>query len=245
MDTTQLLSQFADDTDLFLLYDQDSLNATMETLDRIHFCLGLKINYDKTSVYRIGSLKNSQAQLYTQKQLLWTNEPVKVLGVYVANNINEVLSLNYHDTLLKVDLVLDSWSNRNLTLSGKVLTVNSLVASLFVYKMSALPILPNEVIEEYDARVNNFLWKGKRPKIPKNVLRKPREHGGLRLADLKLRDLSIKIQWVHTIQNDTFFAKLAYSALGPLGQLIWECNLHTQDVGLLFRQSFWRDVLIA
>lgn len=33
MDTTQLLSQFADDTDLFLMNDQKVLDATFSTLE--------------------------------------------------------------------------------------------------------------------------------------------------------------------------------------------------------------------
>lgn len=188
MDTTQLLSQFADDTDLFLIYDQQSFQATMDTLDVIYTSLGLKINYNKTCVYRIGSLANTNATLYTQKPIAWTNDPVKVLGIDIANDMQEVAQTNYELTISKVESVLRPWVHRGLTLSGKVMVINSLVASLFVYKMAALPSLPGEVIARYDKIIHNFLWNGKRAKISTDILVKPREHGGLRLVNLQCRD---------------------------------------------------------
>ncbi len=60
------LSQYADDTNIFSLFDANSLNNIISTLDYVHQNTGLKVNYDKTSIYRIGSLKHSDATLYTQ-----------------------------------------------------------------------------------------------------------------------------------------------------------------------------------
>ena len=54
-----LLSQFADDTDLYLMYDVTVLNAVISTLSDIEANTGLKVSYDKTSLYRIGSARQS------------------------------------------------------------------------------------------------------------------------------------------------------------------------------------------
>lgn len=83
----QLLSQFADDTDMFLTYDEIVLNEVIITLGRVESSLGLKVNYDKTSVYRIGSIANSSATLYTIRPLAWTNVPINILGVTVSNDM--------------------------------------------------------------------------------------------------------------------------------------------------------------
>lgn len=53
---TELMVQFADDTNLFLQYDQDTLDSVVRTLDLFQVYTGLKINYDKTTMYRIGLL---------------------------------------------------------------------------------------------------------------------------------------------------------------------------------------------
>ena len=76
-DIISVISQFADDTNLFLSFKKATLGAVIDTLDIIQINTGLKVNYDKTKLYRIGSLANSiYAKLYTDKKFTWINEPV-------------------------------------------------------------------------------------------------------------------------------------------------------------------------
>ena len=74
-DIENLLSQFADDTALYLTYDALCLENVIQTLSHIETNTGLTVSYDKTLIYRIGSLANSDAKLYTSKNFHWTNEP--------------------------------------------------------------------------------------------------------------------------------------------------------------------------
>ena len=66
----QLLSQFADDTTLFLKATGRNLESVTDTLAIAEKNLGLKVNYDKTSIYCIGSLRDTDAKLYMQKNVL-------------------------------------------------------------------------------------------------------------------------------------------------------------------------------
>ena len=66
--TRCLISQFADDTTLFLSYDQKTLEAVIKTFAEIAKSIGLTINYDKTVIYRIGSLANTNTKIYTTKE---------------------------------------------------------------------------------------------------------------------------------------------------------------------------------
>ena len=90
-----------------MIYDQDNLNTLLQTLDTFQICSGLKINYEKTELLRIVSLKNSNARLYTQKQLQWTNNVVKLLGVQLTADRKQLLKLNYEPiiTNYKISLV--------------------------------------------------------------------------------------------------------------------------------------------
>ena len=51
-----LLSQFADDLDLFTKFKQESWEAAMKTFTKFEVMSGMKINYNKTKVYRLGSI---------------------------------------------------------------------------------------------------------------------------------------------------------------------------------------------
>ena len=62
--------------------------------------LGCIPNEPKTNIYRIGSLANSNATLYTQKSYCWSNDPPNILGVRVSTDMCMLYYLNY-DTVLK------------------------------------------------------------------------------------------------------------------------------------------------
>ena len=87
--------QFADDTNLFLIFEQESVQSAIDTLVVFECNTGLKLNYDKGNVYRIGSLKNSKAKLYTSKTLNWTNETITVLGIDIIHDMNKLTINNY------------------------------------------------------------------------------------------------------------------------------------------------------
>ena len=52
-----LLSQFADDMDLFLKFKESVWQATMYELDKFESLMGMKISYEKTTIYRIESIR--------------------------------------------------------------------------------------------------------------------------------------------------------------------------------------------
>ena len=118
-DMTALLGQFADDIDIYLLNKQNSLDAVFDVLERFKKYSGFSINYDKTQVYRIGSLANTDARLYTERAIMWTNNPITVLGVSVHQNEKIALDENYSDMMVKIRSILKIRSHRKLSLMGK------------------------------------------------------------------------------------------------------------------------------
>ena len=70
----KILGQFADDMDMYLLGEPNNIKMAFEKVEEFGMNSGFKINYDKTVLYRVGSLKDSDANLYCEKQVQWTNE---------------------------------------------------------------------------------------------------------------------------------------------------------------------------
>ena len=62
-----LLSQYADDTDIYMMYDQASHQALISTLEDFSKHTGLQINYKKSTVYCIGALRHTSVKLKFQK----------------------------------------------------------------------------------------------------------------------------------------------------------------------------------
>ena len=240
-----LLSQFADDTGAFLSYDRDSLEAFGNALYTIERNLGLKVSYEKTTLYRVGSLRNTEAKVYTTKPFAWSNDPLVSLGLTI-NTDGSLPDCNAMEILQKVRSTCNTWYNRQLSLMGKILVINTLLGSLFVYKLMAMMSLTQEQIKEFEGVVHQFLWKGKRARISMDTLKKDKKQGGLRLVDIGKKLKALRISWIFKLDENSTLSKNAYSQLSPkLGNLIWRCNLNGKDVRKLFEHSVWRDILEA
>lgn len=196
----------------------------------------------------MGLLENSNARLYTKKVFNWTNRPPNILGVDLVHYDDSAAILrSFENTLEKIKIILNRWSNRNLSLSGKVLVVNSLIASLFVYKMSVLPNVPYVFIEQFQKVIAKYLAGNSHLRISLSMLELPKEKGGLRLVNLFKRQMALKAQWVVTIRDNHRWANIAYNKLDKLlKEDIWRCNLHIDDINMVIPEnSFWKQVLYA
>lgn len=113
--------------------------------------------------------------------------------------------------------------------------------------MSVLPNVPYDLIVKINALITNFLWDGRRPKIPLSILQLPREQGGLRLVNLFEKQMLLKVQWVILMNKDPFWSQVAYNCLDcVINESIWKCNLHCDDVDdAIHKNTFWRQVLYA
>ena len=187
----QILSQFADDTAAFLKYDQMVIKAFVDTLSHVENQIGLKVSYEKTTIYRVGSLRRSNAKLFTQKDFKWSNDAIQLLGVKI-NGDGSICNENFDVIISKVKNICSQWMNRNLTLYGKVLVVNTLIGSLFVYKMSTMLNMTDRQINTVEGVIREYIWTGKKPKISFELLKKNKIHGGLRLVDLKAKQNALK-----------------------------------------------------
>ena len=233
-DTKNLLAQFADDLTLFLKFNQKSWSAIENMFSEFEIQTGMKINYDKSLVYRIGSLENSNAKFYSQKKLVWSNEPLKILGVYVAYSRQKVQELNINPLLDKAKTIIDLWKYRDLSLFGKTLLLNLLVASLFVYRLAVIEPLSKEHVTNLIKMFSQFIWNWKKPKIKYNCIQSLKTDDGVGLVNMRNKDTALKLQWVFKLQDNSSIKNLAYAILAdPIGDLIWKNSIEPKSFSVI------------
>ena len=243
-DIRNLLNQFADDMDIFSLATKQSIEAIFYELERFRKQSGFTVSYEKTTMYRIGSLRHSNAQLYNMDQFTWSKEDITVLGIKIAHQ--DILQKNYEGITNKVKETLNAWHNRGLSLMGKVQVVNTLVASLFVYKMMVMPIIPKNIVKNIDNLIRQFLWNGKKAKIAYKILQNPKSAGGLKLVNLENKDKALKSTWPQILHSEEDYANIVYGIIGchKMNNDIWRCSLKQEDVrDLQIANQFWEDVV--
>ena len=144
-----VISQFADDTFLYLVYDAVSLQAAMDTFAYVEHNTGLAISYEKTTVYKIGSAKDSMAEFCTTNQLKWSSGDIELLGCSISNS-GEQSNACFDQLINKVKRVSDTWYYRNFSLMGKVLIINALMTSLLVYVFAVMPEMSKKQIHKIE-----------------------------------------------------------------------------------------------
>ena len=97
----------------------------------------LQISFDKTQVVRLGALKYTDTIFPMVEPLQWVKE-TKILGILVNANKKKMLERNYEILLKKFKSVLTPWKSRVMTLMGKILIINTLMALQAVYKFLVL-----------------------------------------------------------------------------------------------------------
>ena len=241
-----ILGQFADDTAAYLKYDKVVLDSFTSCLVHTEANTGLKVSYDKTTIYQVGSLYNTNAKLITQKEYKWSNDQIDTLGVLIPCDGSRY-EVNFNTVIEKVRKVTDNWVNRKATLFGKVLIVNTLIGLLFVYKMTSMLDMDDKQIRLINGLIKNFIWCGKRAKIGFETLMKKKEQGGACLVNIKAKQDALKIAWIVKLNDDLFLSNCAYTQLDKvLRQHIWLCNLNCKDIKARFdAKDFWVQVLIA
>lgn len=186
------VSQFADDTTCFAS-SAESVQATFKTLQLYSKCSGLYINYDKSAILPVG--KNIPSTILIQNILV--KRKVKILGVWFSKDRSEEdhYSWNFLPILQKMRSVCASWSNRTLSLKGRVRVFNSLIYSMVQY-VNANTVTPKQVLLEVRKLATTFLWSGKKSKVAYNVVIQSVLDGGLRLMDLEHRTRVNELAWI-------------------------------------------------
>ena len=136
----ETLEQYADDTSIISLYEQKSIEAIIEVFDELYKHTGLKVNYDKTTIFPVGSATKNRKRMYLTKKFKWAAKTVEILGIIInLEDLDDVKGINLSKVLEKARNVLNSWQNRYITLSRKITVINSLCSFPVCVCVTSLP----------------------------------------------------------------------------------------------------------
>ena len=237
------LSLYADDTSIFMEASDENLDMSLKILEWFYMKSGLKINYTKTKVIRIGSIRETDRRFGRENALDWVHE-FTALGIdYNMLDIKNITKTNIESKIESMKCITKAWGCRNITPVGRITVLKSLVLSKITHVLLSLPTPCTETLTIIDDLCYKFIWKG-RHKVSKSTLCKDFNDGGLKMLNMKEFDKSLKITWIRKLltTNPDWEEFAIYYKIDRL--TLTDINYHKQIKNFI-KNPFWKDVATA
>ena len=197
------ISQFADDTTIFMDGSEGSLQHTLNVIEVFGTLSGLKINLSKTKIVWIGKKKMSKEKLVCGRNLNWDSKQFELLGITFDVDLHNIPKINYKIALLKVDKMISLWQKRKLTPMGKITVIKSLLLSQLNHLFMSIPLPDTNFCTVLSKKLYNFLWDDKPEKIKRSILSQNKINGGLKMPNIELFIMSLKSSWMNRLLLST------------------------------------------
>ncbi|KAF9555425.1 hypothetical protein CPC08DRAFT_642869 [Agrocybe pediades] len=191
---------FADDTTVWLA-EEDNFQDLQNILIKWCRTSGAKFNVAKTilipvgtELYRQNLIRNRK--LNEQGELLPgeihiapDGSPVRVLGAYVGNKLDQVAI--WTPTIDKITHKLDRWSRNHPTQEGRRLVVGMVVGGLTQYltRVQGMSFETENIIRR---KITSFMWDSGTPMVNANLMTRDHREGGRRVLNIQARNEAIR-----------------------------------------------------
>ena len=246
-----LVSQYVDATLITIDYSEQVLGAVVEIFDSYAIFSGLCVNYEKSQIMPVGIIKHNYNKLMPECNFQWTEGPIRCLGIDICHRTEDLLKLNYTKSLRKMEDILKIWGRRYLTLYGKVTVLNTFVISQLVYLLSVLPSATKVMLAQIEKLIFGFLWCKKPDKIKRDVMKLPKNDGGMSIPDICIKNNSLKIAWVQRIIKAQNSWNIMIQKYVPVNlHILWHLNMdiHVADATIMtadIPNQFMKEVIHA
>ena len=233
------LSQYADDTTIYCA-NPNSLPHIINTVDRFYKISGYKNNTQKTAVLGLGTNKGVETEIHGLK----VTKQITILGLEIQADLEKMREINIINKVTKMRQVFRIWSQRNLSLLGRIAIVKTLGISLLTYCMTNLD-MPDYGLKALEKIIYEYIWQGKnKAKIKKSTLMAPLEKGGLKAPDIYTQNDLWKIKWVEKLCIPNKWNALIRRQLQKVGgiEYLINCNFDIEALPIRLRK-FWTEVL--
>ena len=135
---------------------------------------------------------------------------------------------------------------------GKILQLNTLIASQFVYRLTLLPSPSHFTLRALNQYYYNFIWHGGCHRIPSSTMQKSLSHSGFNMLNVYWQECSLKFVWLHrAIQcpdNPSLWQDYIVNAFVIPFHLFFQLNLNGRKIKAFVKKGplppFWRSVLL-
>ena len=163
-------------------FPKDSIRKLVELSSEFSKVAGNKINTQK-------SLNNEKSERAIKESIPFTiaTKRIKYPGINLPKETKKLYTENYKTVLKEIKEDINRWKDIPCSWLGRINIVKMTILPNSIYRFNVIPIkLPMAFFTELEQKLSQFLWKHKRVRTAKVILKKKNGSGGISLFDFRL-----------------------------------------------------------
>ena len=183
---------------LYIENTKDSIGKLLELVSEFSKVAGYQINTQKSLAFQYTNSEKSEREIKESIPFTIATKRIKYLGINLPEETKELYTENDKTLLKEIKDDINRWRDIPCSWIGRINIVKMTILPNTIHRFIVIPIiLPMASFPELEQKNSQFIWKHKRPRITKAVLRKKNGAGGIKLPDFRLyyEAMVIKTVW--------------------------------------------------